>query len=189
MKKAVGFKNGFSKMLILSFMLFAFYANPAKVHAGVSDEEYARLYADLSVKCAEVGRAQLGWLDGQDVSVGSPDAGRGVSSWLAHFAFAMNSNRRQSIPQFIESRLNSIQGVVSAGEMAKLYANISVTIATMGRDRLNWIDGMDGNAPTDDPGRGISNYIDHYNYVANGAANSPALVGERLTTMLGTVTD
>lgn len=178
----------FFKTFVFSILIIsAFFTTPDKAHAVVSDEEFARLYADLSVMSAEVGRNQLGWLDGQETSIGY-DAGRGVSNWHAHFAYAMNNNRRQTVPQLIQTRLQTILNYVSFDVMAKLYGNMSVTIASLGRQKLNWIDGPD---QVLDSGRGISSYSTHYNYVMidGGGVNTPWLISERLTTILGNVAD
>ena len=150
----------------------------------ITPEQFAQLYADLSMAVAAVGRAQLGWVDGQDPSGPSNDSGRGISDGQAHYGYALASQGRATVPALIQERMRVIQENVSAEQYANLYAAVSVRIATLGRAGLGWVDGPDPRAGPDQ-GRGISNRDTHYGYPLSNTGNargSVALIGERLST-------
>jgi hypothetical protein len=160
--------------------------NSMVAQASVTREKYARLYADISVIVAKVGRESLGWTDGQDPDGPSNDSGRGISSWQDHQQFASLDPAFVSIPNMIEARLHAIQNATTEATYAKLYADVSVVLAAFGRRESRWLDGSDPNAPKSDPGRGISSWQAHYAHASDPqkAESSPALVRNRLTTLL-----
>jgi hypothetical protein len=171
---------------ILLAVLLLTVINSMVAQASVTREKYARLYADISVIIAKVGRESLGWQDGQDPDGPSNDAGRGVSRWQDHYQFATTNPAFSSIPIMIESRLRAVQAVAGEQAYAKLYADVSVVLAAFGRRESRWVDGFDSGAPKSDPGRGISSWQAHFDHASDPAKAeaSPSLVRNRLATLL-----
>jgi hypothetical protein len=174
----------FGASFLLTMLLLSL--NSMLAEATVTREKYARLYADISVIIAKVGRESLGWQDGLDPDGPSNDSGRGVSRWQDHYQFATTNPAFSSIPSMIESRLRAVQAVASEQAYAKLYADISVVLAAFGRRESRWLDAFDSAAPKADPGRGISNWQAHFDHASDAAKAeaSPSLIRNRLTTLL-----
>ena len=81
----------------------------------------------------------------------------------------------------VVERMNTLQGCLERG-YSQLYADLSVLIAKVGRSRAGWSDGVDGRAPADDPGRGVSNWSAHATYWG-ASGNGAKLVCDRLTAL------
>jgi hypothetical protein len=171
--------------LLLAVLLLTII-NSMVAQASVTREKYGRLYADISVIIAKVGRESLGWQDGLDPDGPSNDSGRGVSSWQDHYLFGTVDPAYISIPSMIEARLHAIQIVAGEPTYAKLYADVSVVLAAFGRRESRWVDGFDSAAPKADPGRGISSWQAHFAHASDPqkAESSPTLVRNRLATLL-----
>jgi hypothetical protein len=175
-----------SRTSFLLAVLLLTVINSMVAQASVTRDKYARLYADISVIIAKVGRDSLGWQDGLDPDGPSNDSGHGVSRWQDHYQFATTNPAFSSIPSMIESRLRAVQAVASDQAYAKLYADVSVLLAAFGRRESRWLDGFDSGAPKSDPGRGISSWQAHFDHASDPrkAEASPSLVRNRLATLL-----
>ena len=117
-----------------------------------------------------------------DPAAPSNDPGRGISSWQAHFDYVDKGTGVANAHELISARMVALKSCIDKPTYARLYADLSVLIARVGRDRANWKDGMDPTAPTDDPGRGISAWAKHNNHVLTGPGYGDVhrLVGNRL---------
>lgn len=62
-------------------------------------------------------------------------------------------------------RVSKIANNLSATDRAKVYADCSVILAKYGREKCNWLDGQDSTRTDGDPGRGVSKWHDHYDYM------------------------
>jgi ribosomal protein L7/L12 len=71
-------------------------------------EAFASMYAKLSVDIAKVGHTQLGWIDGSDAAAPQDDAGRGITDYDKHLAWAKSASR-DKIPEMISARLAAIE--------------------------------------------------------------------------------
>ena len=77
------------------------------IQQNASATQYASLYAAVSVRIAELGRAALGWLDGPDPRAGR-DQGRGISNRDAHYGHAVSSpGNAQGSVALVGDRLSS----------------------------------------------------------------------------------
>lgn len=81
-------------------------------------------------------------------------------------------------------RISTLAGQASPDSFARFYADISVLLASYGR-QVGWIDGMDPAAPPNDPGRGVSSWDAHYNYGVNSPSGVADVVAVRLATLRG----
>jgi hypothetical protein len=89
-------------------------ARLARLHGSLSREDYARLYADLSVIIARYGSG-AGWLDGQDLAGSPNDPGRGVLSWDAHYGHAISSSA--DLGPLLMARLSELQASIFIAQM------------------------------------------------------------------------
>ena len=62
-------------------------------------------------------------------------------------------------------KIGKIAEEKSTTDNARSYADCSVILAKYGRDNCNWLDGQDSTATDGDPGRGVSEWHDHYAYM------------------------
>lgn len=99
----------------------------------LSNDSYARLYADLSVLIAKVGIQKAGWQDAMDASASSQDPGRGLLDWQIHYKHCLGSGR-SNVHVLVGERLSTLKNAISKEAYAKLYADASVLIAKYGRD-------------------------------------------------------
>ena len=69
--------------------------------------------------------------------------------------------------------------------IAPALAPAQAPVAPASAEACNWVDGLDPNGPTDDAGRGVTDWNAHQQYVAAGAGlgNAHALVGARIATL------
>jgi hypothetical protein len=130
------------------------------------------------------GVGPCGWRDGMDPSAPPDDPGRGFLSAGPHLEFANSSGRGQA-PRLFARRVASLRGCLGREGYARVYADVSVKIAQAGRSQAGWLDGMDPAAPADDPGRGLSNWQTHFDYVNSGPGETtiPGLLERRLATL------
>lgn len=98
----------------------------------LSNDSYARLYADLSVLIAEVGDKKAGWQNAMDASAPSQDPGRGLLDWQIHYKHCLGSGRN-NVYVLVGVRLSTLKSAISKEAYAKLYADASVLIAKYGR--------------------------------------------------------
>gem|GEM_PF-3388755 len=163
-------------------------------------ENYAKLYADVSVIVARYGvngsriinsyqsspDYNCIWIDGQDYN-NPGDEGRGVSSWEAHYNNGINLNQVNELGGLIRKRLVSLKLCLDLNTYAKLYGDIAIKIADYGVRYSGWVDGQDPLFPQD-PGRGVTVWIEHFNAVKNGGnAEIPRLVDKRINALLFTL--
>lgn len=116
-------------------------------------------------------RTGCGWRDGQDSAV--PDSGRGVTDSDAHFRHVNNGQGLDTVHDLVRSRLSALSQCLPLQSYARLYAEVSVVVAAVGRQKAGWVDGMDGSASAD-PGRGVSNKDAHYQHIASGVGANAA---------------
>jgi hypothetical protein len=70
---------------------------------------------------------------------------------------------------------------------ARMYADFSVAIAKFGK-RLGWLDGQDPNGPSNDPGRGVSDWNAHFQHGQHASRVSLAgLINSRMEVIKGRV--
>lgn len=126
------------------------------------------------------------WADGQDPTGPKDDQGRGVSDWKAHRAFVLNPANAPIAPKLVNARLAALKGCLDKESYARVYADVSILVASYGRASAGWVDGADASAPADDGGRGVAKWRAHYDYALGvGAANANKLVGDRFQSLLG----
>jgi hypothetical protein len=125
------------------------------------------------------------WADGQDPAGPRGDTGRGVSDWRAHFAY-ITAGTRAGTAAMVFARFEALRGCLSAGDFARLYADISTQIAYYGRRGAGWLDRPDTRAGADG-GRGIASYQAHYDFAADASrgATASGFVRQRLTDLNG----
>ncbi len=155
----------------------------------ISRENYASLYADVSVIIAKhaLGRSSCGWIDGQDGSLSS-DGGRGVTRWEDHLLYARNTHDLASCANFVGDRLTTLTSCLDKNDYAKVYADVSVKIAEYGDAYANWKNSL-SNALPNDGGCGYKDWNAHLDYVKiNGVGNAAALVKNRMSVLSGILT-
>ena len=96
------------------------------------NDNYARLYADLSVLIANVGDKEAGWQNAMDTSAPSQDPGRGLLDWQIHYKHCLGPGRN-TVYELVGVRLSTLKSAISKEAYAKLYADASVLIAKYGR--------------------------------------------------------
>lgn len=184
-------KNGI-KITFTAFIIFCSLITAGlSAAASLSGEDYARLYADVSVTIANAGISHAGWKDSFDRTAPAGDDGRGITNWQAHYKHALSKSNRQSVHDYVRMRLQNLQKTIPVHAYAQLYADVSVRIAELGRYKLGWMDGQDPNGPANDTGRGVSSSSAHFNHaiVVSNAAATPPLVAERMRNMLNNILD
>lgn len=92
---------------------------------------YAKLYADVSVKIADYGVAFAKWRNDPNNTVIPGDPGCGLKDWNAHFNH-VNTNGYGNTPDLVGKRMAQLSATISTENFAKLYADVSVIIATYG---------------------------------------------------------
>lgn len=102
--------------------------------AAASRNNFASLYASLSVTIGAVGRSYAGWIDGVDSSPNAAgDAGRGISDRNAHYNWLAGASTvpLSTAAQMIGQRMNKLSTVPTIPRLvfAKLYADLSVILA------------------------------------------------------------
>ncbi len=153
----IGEKN-FIFIILTSFILTPLFGL-------ITQEDFAQLYANISLKIAVAGVEFLGWKNGKDFTV-YHDTERGIQKKNLHYKWVLNSQNRDKAISFIVTRMKSLMEIPDQ-EYAKLYADISVMIAEMGRKKLGWIDGADTSIGNGDVGRGVSDWYAHYSWGEN----------------------
>jgi hypothetical protein len=144
-------------------------------------EEYAKLYATVSVIIARAGVGYKGcdWFDGQDSKLGS-DPGRGVTSWQIHFDFGKSASNLTDSYTFVGERLVSLKTCLDKEAFAALYADLSVKIAEYGIKFAGWKNNLNNPVPNDG-GCGYLVWKGHFDYVdKNGPKTVDQLVKNRL---------
>lgn len=108
-----------------------FIGNRLRTLSGCLDlNTYATLYANISVKIANYGVSFAKWTnDLNNTVLGSGDVGCGYKDWNAHFNHVEN-NGYAPVPGLIEKRMSLLLKTISLENYAKLYADVSVEIAT-----------------------------------------------------------
>jgi hypothetical protein len=130
------------------------------------------------------GAGPCGWRDGMDSSALADDPGRGILSAGPPLEYA-NSGARGQAPRLFARRMASLRGCLGREGYARVSADVSAKLGQVGRAMAGWVDGMDGAAPADDPGRGLANWRTHFDHVNSGAGESTvaALVERRLAAL------
>lgn len=156
----------------------------APVQAGVDVSGPARPGTSAGARPAAAGAGPCGWRDGMDSAAPSDDPGRGILSAGPHLEYA-NSGARGQAPRLFARRMASLRGCLGREGYARVYADVSAKLGHVGRSMAGWVDGMDGAAPSDDPGRGLSNWRTHFDHVNSGPGESTvaALVERRLAAL------
>ena len=134
-------------------------------------------------------QANCGWRDGMDTAAPANDPGRGVTDWRKHFDHVASGRGLADAHRLVAERFVSLRGCLPRGAYGRLYADVSVLIANVGRERAGWRNAMDTSAPSDDPGRGIAQWQPHYDHVASGRGEASVnrLIGERLGSLSKTL--
>ncbi|MBK7151278.1 MAG: hypothetical protein IPI43_34265 [Sandaracinaceae bacterium] len=100
----------------------------------MSRENFARLYADASLRIARAG-AQAGWVKCPDRAAPPNDGGRGIRTFRPHYDHALDAGRAAGVSAFIRQRLADLRTRISADEYARLYADLSIlTVHYAGMD-------------------------------------------------------
>jgi hypothetical protein len=94
----------------------------------LSNDDYARLYGDLSVTIARYGQS-VGWINGIDNRLGDP--GRGVSDFNAHYGHSLRNNGAL-VAELIVERLTTLQSALAPAAFAALTAEVSGLLAQRG---------------------------------------------------------
>ncbi len=87
-------------------------------------ETYAKMYADVGIKIGYYGESYAVWS-------GDPDQTPGGAAWLGHYKHIKNFGNADA-PQKVTDRLNSLANKIPSDAFAKLYADISVIVASYG---------------------------------------------------------
>ena len=95
----------------------------------LSVDDYARLYADLSVLIAGYG-AQVGWPNGPDTTAPSDDTGRGVTDWEAHHQHGVVYPG--GLANLVGGRMMALQAALNADAYSQLAARVSEKIEQFG---------------------------------------------------------
>jgi hypothetical protein len=105
-------------------------ARLSNLRSCLSNEQFANLYADLSVMIASAALASAGckWVNGDDPNAGN-DPGRGKTERQVHFDHVAKLNQGASVPSLVKDRLANLRGCLSNEKYAGLYADLSVLIA------------------------------------------------------------
>ena len=97
----------------------------------ISRDNYARIYASISVAIAAVGREKAGWVDG--TAGDSPaDPWRGVSDWKTHYALVATGSGLPNAADLVGSRMTQLGNYLPLDVYARLYSDVSVMIAKCG---------------------------------------------------------
>lgn len=99
----------------------------------LNPQEFARLYAEVSVLTAYYGRVFAGWQNAMD-NRSAQDQGRGVNAWQAHYDFAQDRRSATMASGFLRQRLTDLAGL-PPDAYARLYADLSTRIAGFARAR------------------------------------------------------
>lgn len=131
--------------------------------------------------CPSPSFSGCGWIDGMD-QAGKDDPGRGLLNWHIHYDHVKFGRAPSDVHRIVGTRIATLTECLPRFEFARLYADVSVLIAKAGRSHAGWKDQMDSAAPSDDPGRGISNWQLHYDHVAQHQETTPVsrLVNARM---------
>lgn len=88
------------------------------------------------------------------------------AAWKKYYDHANNTQTsgRELIAD-ISLKIGKLVEDKSTTDRARAYADCSVTLAKTGRDNCNWLDGQDSTRTDGDPGRGVSEWHDHYAYM------------------------
>jgi hypothetical protein len=103
----------------------------AILRACLSREAYGTLYALVSVRIGATGRAQAGWIDGVDSRAGD-DPGRGISDAGQHAGYVIRGAGIDQAHKFVIARLAGLREQIPTESYARLYADLSVLIASYG---------------------------------------------------------
>lgn len=99
-------------------------------------EAYARLYADVSILIASVGRQSAGWLNAMDAAAPPEDPGRGISRWQPHYDYVASGPGMVTANRFVSERLGVLGQKLSRDGYARLYADTSIILANYAR--MDW---------------------------------------------------
>lgn len=95
----------------------------------LSRENYAALYASLSIRIATAGIQFAGWTNSTSNSLPN-DAGCGYLDSAAHYGYVMSDVGYANVSELLKNRMFVLQTAMSKDEYAKLYADVSVAIAS-----------------------------------------------------------
>lgn len=101
----------------------------AAVKTCLSRESYAALYASLSIRMATAGIQFAGWTNSTANSLPN-DAGCGYLDSAAHYGYVMTDIGYTNVNELLKNRMVVLQTAMSKDEYAKLYADVSITIAS-----------------------------------------------------------
>jgi cytolysin (calcineurin-like family phosphatase) len=97
--------------------------------------QYAALYADLSLIIAGYGITYSNWTNGTS-NVIPEDPGCGIQNWSAHYNYALDNGA--TCAPFVKRRMVLLQKTILRDKYAKLYADVSVSIAKTAKiNKLN----------------------------------------------------
>jgi TRAP-type C4-dicarboxylate transport system substrate-binding protein len=94
----------------------------------LSRENYAALYASLSMRMATAGIQFAGWTNSTANSLPN-DAGCGYLDSAAHYGYVMTDIGYSNVNELLKNRMIALQAAMPKDDYAKLYADVSVTIA------------------------------------------------------------
>ena len=99
----------------------------------LSKEQFARIYADLSLLIGAYGRSHAGWVNAMDPAAPADDPGRGIAAWQAHADHVLKGPGLTTAPKFVPDRLRTLSGKVSKEVYARIYADVSIFVANYAR--------------------------------------------------------
>jgi hypothetical protein len=97
----------------------------------MNNNQYAKLYADLSMKIADYGINYSNWTNSGNNTL-TNDGGCGLKDWNAHNNWAKTNGA--NAPGLVRNRLAALLNEISRDNYARLYADVSVIIAKYGAE-------------------------------------------------------
>ncbi len=93
-------------------------------------DNYAKVYADVSIKIADYGIKHAGWVNSGSNTL-TNDGGCGILDWNAHYNH-VKTNGYGNVDELVKNRMLSLSNRIPKNQYAKLYADVSVIIAKIG---------------------------------------------------------
>lgn len=108
-------------------------ARLATLKGCLTTEEYARLYADLSLLIGAYGRAHAGWSNAPDPKAPADDMGRGIAAWQPHADYVLRGPGLGNANKLVGDRLHTLSTALPKPLYARVYADASILVANYAR--------------------------------------------------------
>ena len=108
-------------------------ARLATLKGCLTTDEFARLYADLSLLIGAYGRASAGWQNAMDPKAPADDPGRGIAAWQAHADYVLRGPGLGNAHKLVGDRLHTLSTALPKPLYARVYADVSILAANYAR--------------------------------------------------------